>query len=497
MDDGTDPVRRTRPGRATLAVAGLTVLAFVLRVLVVGQPAVYDELYLYKIVHDHGFGHVITVVHDTESTPPLYFLLAWISDQILSDGFLAIKLPSLLLGTATIPLVYLLGVRTVGRTAALIGASIFALAPFDIFYSTEGRAYATIAFLSVASTLALLRMLEDDRGRRVVVFVLATLALLYTHYTAVFVVAAQLVWALWTHRDEVRRLLAAHAVVALAYAPWIPSFIFQSHDSAADRLGGVYKLTPSSYVRGLGQAWFGHPFIPLTRVPGRFGGILIGAGLFGSAAVAVAARLGARSHLRPRRETVLVFLLALATPVCALLYSLGPSSIFLPRYMSASIPATVLAAGTVLASARRPIAVGFACAAVLGGFVIGAIRTVEPGGGRPDFRAAAHELDRVAQPRDPVIELTIFKGPPAEELGFSFRRPHDYFASGRPLDPAFARGRRGGHLFVVIVKEAEAYLQLFGVPQRGFELVSKHVFPGFQRVMVLTYVPRGSAAAGK
>lgn len=483
--------------RALLAIAGLTVLAFVLRALVVGQPAVYDELYLYRIVHDHGLGHVFTVVHDTESTPPLYFLLAWVSDQILSDGFLAIKLPSLLLGTATVPLVYLLGVRTVGRSAALLGAAIFALAPFDIFYATEGRAYATIAFLSVASTLALLRMLEDDRRRRVVVFALATLALLYTHYTAVFVVGAQLAWALWTHRDKARRLLAAHAVVALAYAPWIPSFIFQSHDSAADRVEALYKLTPSSYVRGLGQTWFGHPFHPLRHVPGRFAGALIGAGLLGGAIVAVLVRLGSRSRSRVRRETVLVFLLALATPVCALLYSLGPTSVFLPRYMSASIPTTALAAGAILAAARRPVAVAITSAAVFAGFVIGAVRTVGPDAQRPDFRAAAHELDRVARPQDPVVELTIFKGPPAEELGFSFRRPHYYFTSSRPIEPAFARGRRGGRLFIVIVKEAEAYLQLFALRRRGFDLVSRHVYPGFQHVMVLTYVPRSRAAPGK
>jgi hypothetical protein len=480
----------SKPRRALLAVAGLTVIAFGLRALVVGQPAVYDELYLYRIVHDHGLGHVIRVVHDTESTPPLYFLLAWASDQIIGDGFFAIKLPSLLLGTATVPLIYLFGVRTVGRTAALIGAAIFALSSFEIFYATEGRAYATIAFLSVASTLTLLRMLEDERRSRAVIFGLVTLALLYTHYTAVFVLGVQLAWALWFHRDRVRRLLAVHAAIALAYVPWIPSFIFQSHDSAADRVEALYKLTPSSYVRGLGQAWIGHPFLPLKHVPGRLGGALIGAGLVGSAAAAVADRLSAHGRLRCRREALLVFLLALATPVCALLYSLGPSSVFLPRYMSASVPAAVLATGAVVAAARRPVTLAVACAAVLAGFVIGAVRTVEPESRRPDFRAAAHELDHVARPGDPVIELTIFKGPPAEELGFSFRRRHDYFPSSRPLEPAFARGQSAGRLFIVIVKEAEGYLQFFGLRQRGFDLIARRSYPGFQHVMLLTYAPR-------
>ena len=57
------------------------------------------------------------------------------------------RLPSLIAGTATIPLVYLLGVRTLGRTAGLIAAAVIALSPFMIYYSVEARAYALMIAL--------------------------------------------------------------------------------------------------------------------------------------------------------------------------------------------------------------------------------------------------------------------------------------------------------------------------------------------------------------
>ena len=107
-----------------------------------------------------------------------------------------LRLPSLLAGVATIPGVYLLGVRTVGRSAGLVAAALTALAPFMAFYSTEGRGYAVMMALLLASTLALLTAVDDGRRRWWVLYALATCLTMYTHYTAAFVLATQLAWVL-------------------------------------------------------------------------------------------------------------------------------------------------------------------------------------------------------------------------------------------------------------------------------------------------------------
>ena len=54
-----------------------------------------------------------------EITPPLSFLLVWLRTRLGHSPEL-LRLPSLIAGTATIPIVYLVGVRTVGRMAALV-----------------------------------------------------------------------------------------------------------------------------------------------------------------------------------------------------------------------------------------------------------------------------------------------------------------------------------------------------------------------------------------
>ena len=75
-----------------------------------------------------------------------------------------LRLPSLIAGTATIPLTYLLGARTVGKRAGRLQRPSSPSAPSSSIYSTEARGYAVMIALMVASTLCLLRAVEGGRG---------------------------------------------------------------------------------------------------------------------------------------------------------------------------------------------------------------------------------------------------------------------------------------------------------------------------------------------
>src|SRR5918999_1488027 len=120
-----------------LLVTALTLVGLAIRVAEFGQSLWADELSTVWILEGNGLGDVLSSVHSTdEITPPLYFVLAWASLQVGPDPEWA-RLPSLLAGSATIPLVYMLGQRTVGSRAGLVGAAVLALSPFMIHYSVE------------------------------------------------------------------------------------------------------------------------------------------------------------------------------------------------------------------------------------------------------------------------------------------------------------------------------------------------------------------------
>ena len=127
-----------------------------LRLIVAGQSLFADELSTYWVVIEHGFGGMLSTINgDAEITPPLYFIASWLTTRLGVTPEL-LRAPSLVAGRATIPLIYLVGCRTVGRTAALLAATLTTLSPFAIYYSAEARGYALMIAFVVGLTLAML-----------------------------------------------------------------------------------------------------------------------------------------------------------------------------------------------------------------------------------------------------------------------------------------------------------------------------------------------------
>ena len=148
-----------------LAVAALTALGLALRLARYQQSVFGDEMSTLYIVEGRSLSEVMSYVSgDAEISPPLFFILAWLTTKLGSAPEL-VRLPSLIAGTMSIPLVYLVGARAVSRPAGLIAAGVMALTPFMIFYSADGRGYAVTIALLLASTLAMLEGARSERGR--------------------------------------------------------------------------------------------------------------------------------------------------------------------------------------------------------------------------------------------------------------------------------------------------------------------------------------------
>ncbi|MFN8175125.1 MAG: glycosyltransferase family 39 protein [Solirubrobacteraceae bacterium] len=518
---GARPARADVARHAALAVAALTAAGLALRLSALGESLWGDELFTYA-VSVPGLGGIGERIRQFELNPPLFFVFAALAAK-LGDPAITLRLPSIALGTASIPLVYLLGLRTVGRGPALLGTAMFALSPFDVFYGTEARAYASVVFFALVAALALLAALRDGRAGWWLAFVAASAAALYTHYTAAFALAALLVWALWAHRERWRAILASAAAIALLFAPWIPSFMDQS-----DKFALVDRLTPIFVLRSQARALFGHPFVSLDAVPGVAGQVLIAALAAAGACVVVVRAMRLRREgrpLRPSEGVVLLALVAVATPLGMIAYAkLGGSNLVSPRNLAVSAPACLLlfAAAIMTLPRRWALAGSLLVAAVL---AAGAVRTVVAPFQRPQTRAAAHWVDAHATAGAPVLEspyflqfATVFPKlgpfllrsdtPLRREISLSFRRPHPSylpvgFAPTRagllPLFPrsAWARGRAAGALWAIAeVRSTFADVQttrlLLPRPPAGsgrWRLASKRRLRGLIPVVILRYEP--------
>jgi len=474
-------------------VAGLTAVALAVRLTGLGQSIFGDEFLLLTRVDDRSLGGMLREVHDTESTPPFHFLLAWVGTKLAADPVSGIRLPSVLLGTATVAVTYLVGLRSVGRNAGLVGAAIVALSPFAIFYGTEGRAYATLAFLVALSMLGLVRAVDTGRRPWWVLWAVSACLVLYTHYTGIYVLIAQAAWAFAAYPRSRRALVAAGGAAALAYLPWLPSFFVQSDDNASNRIDSFAPLSVQSYFRDVLKFLDGHPFIPLRELPGRLALAVFCAAVL-AAGVASVARLvrerSAREGEERLRMVLLVAAVALATPAGLLLYSAVAKSIVLPRNMSASLPGAALIMGWALTTAgRRPAAVATAAAMIA--LCAGTVQVLDKSNQRPPFEQAAEYIDARGRSGDGVIDF--FYNPASKasgrELVDNLEGSYGLFRAGEDDDGAWRRAEANGSRVFLVVPQIGP---LRGVPRRSgpgrrFPLRAYRIFDGWIPLGVFEY----------
>ena len=531
-DVGGPAVRRKRPGACLVGrwpltvacVAVLTAVGLALRLAIAGQSLFADELSTYWIVSTNGLGGVVSTVHtDAEITPPLSFVLAWLTTRLELTPEL-LRAPSLIAGSAAIPLIYLVGLRTVGRGAALVATALCALSPFMTFYSTEARGYALAITLVLGSTLALLVALDDGRVRLWVAYAACTCAAVYSHYTVVFALGAQLIWLLWAHPEARRAALLANVAAIVVFLPWLPGVINDFESPTTDIVDALDVFTLPSVLTSLEHWSFGYPYVfpstSLSALPGVAALVLLGLGV-ATATVGVAgrwarARFAWRCTRRDRR--LLIAALAIGAPVGIVLFSAVSTNLIAVRHLAASWPAFALLLATLLLAAGprlRPVAV----ALVVASFAIGAERMLDAGFARPNYEAAAGFIERHASPGDVVIDGTNLSPAPitALDVALDGRRPMFYLGrlkvqydpfrilAGPPPAAQVARAAvaaaDGARIFIVSSETVATTSARGGNPLTdeaisalppGYRRVETRYYPGILRLATLVYARRAS-----
>ncbi len=218
--------------RHRLAVTILVVAALGLRLgRLIFQPLWWDEGWsLYFATTDVSTLLRLTAV---DIHPPLYYLLLKLWIGILGSSPLAVRLFSVLIGTATVSLLYITGRRLLGEKGGLVVAFLLALSPVHIYYSQEVRMYGLVTLLGLAAFYFAWRWepAGEEAGKRAVGngvgYVLAATAALYTQYYAAFLLLALnlVVLICWLqNRHPLRKTLSwwgAQGAVALLYLPWL------------------------------------------------------------------------------------------------------------------------------------------------------------------------------------------------------------------------------------------------------------------------------------
>ena len=379
----------------TLGIVALTVLGAALRFATLDlQSFDFDEAITVGPVLGGSFDAMLDAIPRSESTPPLYYVVAWLWTQAFGLGEVGVRSLSALLGTALVPVAFGAARELGGRRAGMIAAALVAVNPQLIFYSQEARAYSLLALLATLSFWAFLVARRSTDTRSLVLWALVSAAALLTHYFAAFVVVPEALWLVAVRRPRLPAALAAAAVAAVG-AALVPLASRQSDG----RTDWISDLSLDERLRGVVKMPLTGEYDPTSNWQLALLALAVVVG------IAVALSRADEEELRHTGIAVSIGLLAVGLPLAI---DLVARELLVAKNVIAAVP--LLAIGLACAlGAKRSRTVGVVTAALVcsAGIAITLAAMAEPRLRRPDYRAFA---ETVGPPDAGVGVFTQYQG---------------------------------------------------------------------------------------
>ena len=341
-----------RPTPYGLALAGIVLVGAALRFSDLGDQSFWgDEAITDRVLGQGGLWDLPGLVRESEAAPPPYYMILWAWARAIGSDEAGLRSLSAVLGTATIPIMYLAVRELSSRRAALVAAALCACSPFLVWYSQEARVYALYVLLVATSFWLFARALHDSRRRVLVAWGLVSAAGVASFYLAAIPVAIEAAVLLWVARDR-RLTVVAATLIVLATAGAMLTYALDH------RIKQVW-IQPISLEPRITQTF--ELFLVGNSDPAAIAFIVAGAAAVG-AGVALAL-FGEAKERRAFGIALLVGLLGLAAAVAGRL--LDADYVIARNVLFAWVPlaaAFAIALGSPRLRAAGPVAAGLVCA---------------------------------------------------------------------------------------------------------------------------------------
>lgn len=181
---------------------------------------------------------VVTSTLNSDTHPPGYYIFMWFVTKWFGSSTLAMRLPSVFFGVASIALVFWLGMLIGQRTAALIAAVLLAFNGYHILWSKTARMYPMLCFLGLLATILLLVLAKSRQPRRglEIGYAAVVIAGLCTQDFFWILLATQMLWVMvnaWNEHRPMPRVLNVQIVAAILGSPLLAFAAYQSGNQVA------------------------------------------------------------------------------------------------------------------------------------------------------------------------------------------------------------------------------------------------------------------------
>lgn len=197
--------------------------------------------------------------------PPLFFPSLYLWTKTFGLGEFAVRMFSVVMGLATLGVVYFIARRWINQQTAFLSGLLLAVSPLHLFWSQSIRPYAGFTLLvTISMALLLFTCEKPHQNWRWIPYGISLVLLIYNEYLSFHLIFAQLVFLLLIFYRDWRvlvRIGLTFAVAGLAFIPQLGYFLEQA------KLGNASYLTS----KGPGQLVdtvevFASWFIPYSLV---------------------------------------------------------------------------------------------------------------------------------------------------------------------------------------------------------------------------------------
>ena len=201
------------------------------------QSLWHDELESWRESSFDSFKEVLQLGIQPDTHPPLFQSVLFLVEKYQGETETLLRLPSAIAGIFSIFAIYWLAKRLYSSREGLAAAFLMAILWCPIFYSQEARNYSFLILFSILSSLFWVKLYINRNNSReesslstILGYILASLALIYTHYFGMILLALQGIGAYLIRLKNPKRILQntkIYLAIGLGYLPWIPSALEQ------------------------------------------------------------------------------------------------------------------------------------------------------------------------------------------------------------------------------------------------------------------------------
>ncbi len=221
--------------KVTYLLCFIVLIGVLLRLLPLNSGLDADEAVTVFLANSANPFELIERIRIFEFAPPLYFALMAVWVHLFGDTPVAMAIPSVVMGVALIPCVYLLAKELFEREDIALTSAFFAsIAPIGIVFSREARSSSLMALLATISFIFFVRCLKATRHPRLLGLGISTALMLYANYAGLLIVALMglntLAYTRFPFKSIVfkhERIIGTLTFALLSFLPWMPIFIDQ------------------------------------------------------------------------------------------------------------------------------------------------------------------------------------------------------------------------------------------------------------------------------